>query len=70
MSCKYLRIHRPTTGTTITVLAPFQVTTAITEQIACQLNGYVDHKYPGFEISDFWTEDQKKMGEVPLTPNK
>jgi len=48
-----IEIHRPTTGTTLTIENPLGVIDTMSERIAIHLNGYVDHHYPGFEIVGF-----------------
>ena len=69
MPYKFLRLHRPETGTNLIVRSPIEVT-ALNERVSLHLDRFVQANYLGFHISDLWTEDQKKMGEVPLTPNK
>jgi len=67
MGYEYLRLHRPASGTTITVESPIVVVGCLNEQVFQYLNSWASHHYPDFEISDFWTKDQKKMSEVGLT---
>ena len=66
MVYKYLRLHRPETGTNLIVKSPIEFA-QINEQISLHLDRFVQCDYNGFHISDVWTEDQKKMSEVPLT---
>jgi hypothetical protein len=66
MPYNYLRIQRPTTGTTVIIMTPFEVPEIASEQVSYQLNSYVDYKYPGFEIVDLLTADQKKMLQIPV----
>jgi hypothetical protein len=50
----HLRIFRPSTGTTVTVPAPFDIHYGpMSEQTARSLNKFVDLNYPGFEICGF-----------------
>lgn len=68
MPYKFLRLHRPETGTNLIVRSPIEVT-MLDERVSRMLDQFVQCDYNGFHISDLWTEDQKKMGEVPLTPS-
>lgn len=60
----YLRLVRPTTMTTITVVSPLSNSPKMNTAVSAYLNGWVDSHYYGFQISDVWTEDQKLMHDI------
>ena len=63
MRYKFLRLHRPETGTNLTVLAPVEFG-GMNEELALYLDQFVQCNYPDFHISEMWTEDQKLMFET------
>lgn len=59
----FLRITRPHTGTLLTVPSPLPNIGRVDEMTSQYLNCFVDANYPGFEIIELWTSDQKLMFE-------